>query len=290
MKKFISVLLDIILVLSGMATILFFSLSSIVSKKNINHIVEEVSLKDTMELLSDPSTPSLLDQIYQEAESIQVSKEQIDQILESEQVKEIAKDVLNNIMEYQFDPNQTNLYQEEELKEKMNLLLQEVNQNHQLNLSEEQTKEITESTVNGVSAITESIKKEDNAEDQEVQQILQFLVGNGIKVTSLIILITSAILLLILNWKNKRFFHHYFVDAIIIAIWSILYGLFFQALLHIIIEETTSAKLWNALIDPVTHFAYLWAGISFAIAIVCGILKKVLIHPNEEKELTSTLS
>ncbi len=286
MKKFISILLDIILVLSGIATVLFFSLSSIVSEKNIDHIVEEISLKDTMEFLGDSSSTSLMDQIYQEAENIQVSKEQVDEILESEQVKEITKDVLNNIMKYQLDPTKTDLYNEADLKKKMNTLLQEVNQKHQLNLSLEQTKEITETTVSGVTAMTESIKKEDNVEQQDIQQILQFLTGPGIKVTSLIVLLTSAILLLLVNWKSKHFLNHYFADTIAIAIWSFLYGLFFQGVLHILLEETTNIKLWNTLLNPVTHFAYLCTGIFIVIAILCRLLRNLFTKKKTEKELT----
>ncbi len=289
MKKLCSILITIVLVLTGFVSVIFFSVSSMTSEKVVNQVIDESDITDIADLITeDETSESVWDVVYQEAERYDISKEQVNEVLNDKTTKETIKDVINNILAHSFDPNQVDLYTEEELEEMITTLVKEANENYDLGLSVREEAvmidNITPVLANATHSVTE-VEEVTQTTNNELLTLVQELRDTDVKVVLLVIMIVGLILLVIINWKKKNFFSYFLGLFLPIGLFSLFYGLICQYAINLLVAEANN-PVWETLIAPMKTTSMTIGIVSLAIAIgsILGIIfiKKKDAIPNQE--------
>lgn len=113
LRNFISLLVVIALTIVGIYTVCIFNASHFLTERSLTKTVKKVNLKEILsedgKVTNGGVSDSTMDKIYNMADTMNISKEQVDLLVESSAVKEFAGNYLSNVAVYLTNGEEKNI-------------------------------------------------------------------------------------------------------------------------------------------------------------------------------------
>lgn len=258
--------------------IVVFSVDHFVSEKFTKRIIAEVDINDTIEQLKTTTTFSNL---YEQAETYGIDASKMDAILKSEQAKEYANDILQQIITDQRQ-NKSVLslsITDEKTKELVDNIQKEFN----LNLTDAQQNKVIELTSQTVNQETNRLLKKttDYNGNSKLANFLQELQNKNLKIGLIITLLVELSLIVILSWPQKSFASYFAGICLALTIILFLISGSLQLILSLV---TTDNDHFLTIIKPFINDSYLLTIVFLGITIILFILHKLIQRKIEDKK------
>ncbi len=278
MRKASTIIISIITTITILLMIVVFSVDHFVSEKFTKRIIAEVDINDTIEQLKTTTTFSNL---YEQAETYGIDASKMDAILKSEQAKEYANDILQQIITDQRQ-NKSVLslsITDEKTKELVDNIQKEFN----LNLTDAQQNKVIELTSQTVNQETNRLLKKttDYNGNSKLANFLQELQNKNLKIGLIITLLVELSLIVILSWPQKSFASYFAGICLALTIILFLISGSLQLILSLV---TTDNDHFLTIIKPFINDSYLLTIVFLGITIILFILHKLIQRKIEDKK------
>ena len=280
MKKFISIVLCIVLFFLINISLVVFCVSRLASSNFVTKVIDDVEVKDVIDSIRESDNAQVsqaIDDVYDKASEHGFSEEQVNNILESDMTKEVLEKYSSNLLE-----NGRGLT-EEDINEIASNNVDEIIDNSNGRLKEEDRSEIIRAAETMAPTIASKLPDADKISEMTGNKV-SFKVeknkgGNyGFWIYIIATFIVLGIIIAI-QWKKFKWLIYTGVTVLVSSICALLFTFLGSGLLNLIVSEE---KLFKSVLGPVisnfSNISYITLGICLVISIgeliAYNILKK----------------
>ena len=280
MKKFISIVLCVVLFLLINISLATFCISRLASSSFVNKVIDDVKVDDVLDSIKESDNTeisSAMDDVYEKASEHGFSEEQVNNILESDMTKEVLEKYSTNLFE-----NGSGL-SEDEINEIVSNNVDEIIDNSNGKLKEKDKSEIIRVTETMAPTISENLPDLDKISKMAGNNA-QFKIeknkgGNyGFWIYVLATIIVLGIII-VMQRKKFKWLLYTGVTVLVSSICACLFTLMGCGLLNLAIgEDKLTKSLFNPVISNFSQIVYITLAICFVVSIIelvsYNILKK----------------
>ena len=285
MKRFGATICSIILILALTVLILIMSLEGFISKKNIETIIGDVDFATVTDNAFQDNK-----EIYNTLEQWGISKEQVDETINSQIIKDTTADIINNALDYYVRGNEeAKLLTDEQLEALLKDAIQTFSQLAEIKVTEKMEQQIYDFVKPELNKIQEELPamkdlKTENPEVTRVLEITKIIFSTKVKLVLILLSALAFIGIFFLRKKEKSYLLWYGVNAIVVSILLFLVFGMLQLLMKIGITGDDVEQL-TKILNPFISKGFIYA----TIVIVIGILL-IITHCflNKEKKPLDT--
>lgn len=176
----------------------------LLSKVDLVEVIEEVRTSSTME---GKKVDAAMDNIYKEAEKLEVSKEDIDQILNTSTTKEILAKILAGSTDSLLTGTES--LSEEQIQELIDQKMSEIVKESKVEWNVQQQEKITEKVKESTSEIARVLPSAKNVTipyiDQGTLDMIHFFFDGTLLRNCLILLGILILVIVVLEWQKGKF-------------------------------------------------------------------------------------
>ncbi len=283
MKKFISVFLCIVLFLLFNLSLALFCVSRFSSVNFATKVINDVDVKDTVESIreSDNSeVSSILDNVYEKASDHGFSEEQVNNILESDMVKEVLEKYSSNLL---LDGQGLT---EGDINDIVSNNVDEIIENSNGTLKEEDRGEIIRVTETMAPTIASKLPDGDKISEMTGGKIKLDANKNKVKDFSYLFYIALVLavivlgIIILLQRKKFKWLLYTGVTILVSSIVALLFTFLGGGLINLVIsgQEEVIRNVINPIVLNFTKVSYITLGICLVLSIIeivsYNILKK----------------
>ena len=284
MKKFISIVLCIVLFFLINISLVTFCVSRLASSNFVTKVIDDVEVKDVIDSIRESDNAQVsqaIDDVYEKASEHGFSEEQVNNILESDMTKEVLEKYSSNLLE-----NGRGLT-EEDINEIASNNVDEIIDNSNGRLKEEDRSEIIRAAETMAPTIASKLPDADKISEMTGNKV-DFKVeknkgGNyGFWIYLLATFLVLGIIIVIQRKKFKWLLYTG-VTVLVSSICALLFTFLGCGLLNLIIGEEKLVK--NVLSPVISNFsliAYITLGICLVISIGELIAYNILKNKNKK--------
>ena len=282
MKKFISIVISIILFFSLFLLELSIIASSMFNENNIKNITKKIDL--TKQIENEETSPSklqydsALNEVYSTAEEYNVDKETVDEILNSDEVKEFiayyVSDSANNAL------NNDTLMKQAEVKEKFDEMVDKyVNNNDKLTSKQkEDVKNLADEYSYKVIDEMSNTNVIGNAIPSDILNIIKTFISNSTKTFLIIISIICIIALILIQFNKNKYLLYIGNTLLTLTIFTFIFAVSVNPITNFLVEEVSSFPKF--LISPFSNnimTSFMISGIiTIVISVLCLVIYEIL--------------
>ena len=286
-----SVLCSIILFILLIVSVLLFQTNASLKSDYIQKSIKRITITTTDEnqIANSAIFSDTIDEIYQAAEENDIPKEYVTQVLNSDEVKSFFGKVISQTVEHVVDGKQYDPVSKQELDQLIEENAATFAKNSGLNMTEAQiqqfvtlSKSYSQKIINSIPTAQEIV----NQLDARIINQVQSITSNNLRLLSIALTIGVAILLIALQWKDKKWLLFQAVPILFSGFVILFLGLIVPGLSDIFISAEYSLVLQfsNVIFQSVSMSLYFIGGIAVAVAIIEIILYYVLKKFQNKKE------
>ncbi len=282
MKKFISIVISIILFFSLFLLELSIITSSMFNENNIKNITKKIDL--TKQIENEETSPSklqydsALNEVYSTAEEYNVDKETVDEILNSDEVKEFiayyVSDSANNAL------NNDTLMKQAEVKEKFDEMVNKyVNNNDKLTSKQkEDVKSLADEYSYKVIDEMSNTIVIGNVIPSDILNIIKTFISNSTRTFLIIISIICIIALILIQFNKNKYLLYIGNTLLTLTIFTFIFTVSVNPITNFLVEEV--ATFPKFLISPFSNnimTSFMISGIiTIVISVLCLVIYEIL--------------
>lgn len=288
-KTFLATIFSIFLFCALFGGVVLFNVEHNLSKKMIVKSVKEVDVVEVIEELKyteGMNSTTIIDEVYEEADAMGVSKETVDQFLNSNAVKETIGNVIGTLTEGALTGKSQELITVEEWNDMLDQAVSEIKENENIALTEEQEEKFLEEVKSHSDDIIERLPTTEEFTNTVTSQELvdvQYIFGEQVKILGIGSIILFVILIFLLKYKDRTWLLYLATPLMVLGIMLLISGV---GILPIILNVLEESEVGTTIIQiAVSNFknSFVISGIvALIVSIMCFIFHKV---PKKKEEV-----
>lgn len=245
MKKFISILLCMLLSITYFIFVIQLNFSIAFSKKSIDKVIEDMEftkqISNTGNTVKNPEWDMMLNEMYEVAQDYDISKKEVDDIINSESTKDFILEYIENNTNYIVNSDSSVKLDIDDIQDNIEDAVNNYIEKENNNLTESQKEKISKFTSDNSYKIAEKLPTPEVIEIEmspKLTKFIQIFFNN----TTRIILISLFIILLIsiILLQGKKSMLYLGTTLLITNITTLLFSLIINPLVNLLIEFETS--------------------------------------------------
>lgn len=285
MKRFLKGLVNFILVIILFITISILTFSygidNSMSYNNIKTTVKE-TIKDNIKKDEENKIEenNILESIYEEAEKKEISREDINTILSSEKLQDLASDFVYSSM-----IENKNHLSEEEINKTIDEAVKEINKDKEI-INSEAKEELKNKVFSNYDQIKDTFPiVEDNVTNSEISinKIIKIIANRNLRIISIASVIVSSILIILFNFEKLIWLRKIAITSFIAGICNFILS---YSIIPIVksLEGESAAKIAKLILAPLHKYSLSITIISIVMLIIYFILKKAMYKQKKETD------
>jgi len=241
MKKFISILLCIILSITYFIFLIQLNFRSAFSKRNINKVIEDMEfteqISSTETSTENPEWNIILNEMYDTARDYDISREEVDDIINSESTKNFILEYMEKNTNYIIKSDSASKIDIYDIKNNIEEAVNNYIEDESNNLNELQKKKITKFTSDNSYKIAEKLPTPEEIEIEmstELKKFIQNFFNNTVRVILILIIIVCLISIILLQGKKSMLYLG--ITLLISNITTLLFSLMINQTINLVIE------------------------------------------------------
>ena len=247
MKKFISIILSIILFITYFIFMAHLNFSVAFSKKSINKVIDDI--KFTEQISQAETSPKklewdmMLNEMYDVAEDYDISRNEVDEIIESESAKEFILNYMENNTNYILNSDETSKIQTEDLQKEIEDAINNYVENENTDLTQSQKQKIYNFSKENSYKIAEKLPTPEDIEvhlSKEVTNFAKIFFSLNTRIILITIIAISIISIILLQQKKRKWLLYLGTTLLISNISTLLFSLTISPIMNFILDSNTS--------------------------------------------------
>lgn len=283
MKKFISILLSITFFITYFIFLANINFSNAFSKKSINKVVEDIEF--TKKISSSQTSPEnlewdmMLNEMYEIAEDYDITKEEVNDIINSESTKVFILDYMEKNTDYIINSNSTSKIDINDIQNSIEAAINNYIENENTNLTVSQKEKISKFTSDNSYKIAKKLPTPELIEVQLSPQLTKFIklfFNNTTRIVLIIAMVICLISIICLQRKDKKWILYIGTTILISNIFTLLFSLSINPIINFIIDYDA-----NIIISLIRNFSksivtsyYIISSIGILLSIILLIIYK----------------
>lgn len=293
-RNFISLLIVIVLTIMGIYTVCIFNASNFLTEKNLTKTVKKVNLVEVLsedtKTINGNASLSTMDQIYDMANNVSISKEHVDAVINSDAMKEFAGDYLTNVATYITTGEEKNI-SGTELTEIVRNNIDTISNETGINLNDSMKQNVVngvERYANEIVTLIPSPKVVTESLDDNQLKAIQNLFHNDVKSKLLWGLGGLTLLLILVQFSWWKWLSWHSISIAITGALSCILGLIATPMIDGLLLDHNEVVLLNLLhhfTDALSKNFYIIGGILLLIAFIQISIYVNVRHHLKQKEV-----
>ncbi len=246
LKGLVLTILVIMLFVSTLGLLILFPIKSAVGKNSIKDLISNLNIEQMVEENPEfeQTINEMFEPIFTETEELGIDEEIIVKIMDSQEVKNLIGDLTSNVVDYVLTGENQKLITTENITDLVTTAIDDINKSGIYEITEKQKTSVVDSVQKYADEFqdlvpdTQVVEESLTAEDQEVLNIIRFVLGDTLITILLVSTLISIAGLVALKFKQARCLKYIAIPTLV----SSLIAGFTYVILKIANNMTASAE------------------------------------------------
>ena len=229
MKKFLSIIISLILILILAFLIILLPLNNLLKKEKVKEIVNNVKIEE--QIAQDENFAKVIDKIFEplylEARKYNISDKYIIKIMDSEEVKNLIGSITSNIIDYVITGNDQKIINNTDINNVISNSIDKINSNYLIFTEENKQNilQIVDKKINEYQEIIPSTKEVEenlNSDTLKILNIIRSLFASKLIIFLVVTEIILTLVIILLNLEKFKWLKYIGVNLFIASLISLL--------------------------------------------------------------------
>ena len=232
MKKFLSIIISLILILILAFLIILLPLNNLLKKDNVKRIVNNIQIEEQIE--QDENFAKVIDKIFEplyiEAKKYNISDKYIIKIMDSEEVKNLIGSITSNIIDYVITGNDQKIISNIDINNVISNSIDKINRNYLIFTEENKQNilQIVDKKINEYQDIipnTKEVEENLNSNTLKILNVMRSLFASKLIIFLIVTVIILTLVIILLNLEKFKWLKYIGVNLFIANNYNYLYDL-----------------------------------------------------------------
>ncbi len=229
MKKFLSIIISLILILILAFLIILLPLNNLLKKDNVKRIVNNIQIEEQIE--QDENFAKVIDKIFEplyiEAKKYNISDKYIIKIMDSEEVKNLIGSITSNIIDYVITGNDQKIISNIDINNVISNSIDKINRNYLIFTEENKQNilQIVDKKINEYQDIipnTKEVEENLNSNTLKILNVMRSLFASKLIIFLIVTVIILTLVIILLNLEKFKWLKYIGVNLFIASLISLL--------------------------------------------------------------------
>ena len=229
MKKFLSIIISLILILILAFLIILLPLNNLLKKDNVKRIVNNIQIEEQIE--QDENFAKVIDKIFEplyiEAKKYNISDKYIIKIMDSEEVKNLIGSITSNIIDYVITGNDQKIISNIDINNVISNSIDKINRNYLIFTEENKQNilQIVDKKINEYQDIipnTKEVEENLNSNTLKILNVMRSLFASKLIIFLIVTVIILTLVIILLNLEKFKWLKYIVVNLFIASLISLL--------------------------------------------------------------------